>query len=129
MSTTNTSQLNLFPTPYNHIDKLVLKSALRFYTTQCSSIPTSIVSRYFQDTGTYQLLYWSAEYILEKSKMGTILHNGTLYTIIYKNCNRGVIHRSNAKTNYKLSFRSINQELNESLDNGINPTVIISTIA
>lgn len=104
---------------HNHANEMIMKSGLRFYTSQCFSIPAPIVDRYFH---YYKLLYWSGHHILESIEAGYIVRDNIAFRVMYyRNLTRGNI--LNAKDEqYILSFRMPNPDWN------IDPVVIISSI-
>lgn len=83
-------------------EQMILKSGIRFYTTNCFCIPAPIVDRYFQ---SYHLLYWSGDYLLKQIKEGTITKDGITYQIRFKaGLTRGKI-LANLENQFPISFR------------------------
>lgn len=113
----NNGQLELLPIPYNHAEKMLITSGLRFYSEKCSRIPEPVADKYFE---IYTLLYWKGSHILENISAGTITKYNTAFKVIYLNklC-RGTI-LAHPDEQYSLSFRAPNPEWD------LQGTVIIS---
>jgi len=117
----NANQKELFESPYCEYDRMVIRNGIRFYTTQCISIPAPVTLKYFQ---YYKLFYHSASYIVEEIQAGIIEKDGIAFKVKYhKSLTRGKIlwnQQHNPFAQYRLSFRAPKSEYN------IDPIVIIS---
>ena len=110
-------QASLFPVPHSAVDRTVLRNGIRFYTTQCQSIPYPVAAAYFH---YYKLLYWSGAHILESIEAGMIVRDNIAFIVKYhKDLTRGYILK-HKDAQYKMSFRAPLDSWN------IDPVVIIS---
>jgi hypothetical protein len=119
-----TKQLNLFPTPYSTVEKMVIKNGIRFYLNNCAKIPYPITANYLS---LYKLFYWSGEHILLKQResSGQIEREGILYNVIWnqkQKLTRGKILSGNKNKQYAMSFRLANPEYD------LPPVVYISEL-
>jgi len=107
----NANQKELFETPYCEYDRMVIRNGIRFYTTQCLSIPAPVIIKYFQ---YYKLFYHSAEYTIREIANGIIEKDGIAFKVKYhKSLTRGRIlwnQQYNPFTQYRLSFRAPKSE-------------------
>jgi hypothetical protein len=98
-----------------------LRNGIRFYTTQCQSIPYPVAAAYYH---YYKLLYWSGHHVLESIEAGLIVRDDIAFIVKYhKDLTRGKIlneSKQNPNKQYKLSFRAPLDSWN------IDPVVIIS---
>lgn len=100
-------QLELLPIPYNHAEKLIITSGIRFYSERCARIPEPIADKYFE---IYSLLYWKGSHILKEIEAGMITKYNTAFKVIYLNklCRGNIL--ANPEDQYSLSFRAPNPE-------------------
>jgi hypothetical protein len=95
-------QLTLPGILYPAIDHTTERSAARFFSTRCFRLPAPIVENHFS---VYYLLYWRGSHLYDMIDSGTILHNGTIYQVVYKHgLTRGKI-LARLQDQYALSFR------------------------
>ena len=90
------------------LDHTVLRNSIRFYSTKSFTIPSEISVQYFSK---YYLVYWRGAYLLTQIKSGTIQHNHTLYSVVYKRgLTRGKI-LATLEDQFAISFRKPNIDL------------------
>lgn len=100
-------QQNLFPEPYNEVERMIMRNGIKFYLYNTFRIPYPVTYKYFSE---YRLLYWSGEYLLEQISVGMIERYCAVYQVIYHDgLTRGYI-KANPKEQYALSFRIVKSE-------------------
>lgn len=104
-----------------NLDRTIMRSGIRFYTTQCFKIPEPIIEAEFT---VYNLLYWSIKHTYHRIIEGMIEKDGIKYRVIYKNVTRGfllqAINNDCGNMQVSLSFRKPKEEWD------IPATVLIS---
>lgn len=103
-------QINLFPLPLTASDHQNIRSAIRFYSEHCWSLPQPLIDNYFIE---YKLLYWAGDYLLDNltTNEGQLMRINPLTSAkkcyklaFHRNLTRGKILADRQKQ-YALSFR------------------------
>jgi hypothetical protein len=113
------AQQQLFPTPYNEAENLIIRSGIRFFNNNMQRIPYPVAYRYFK---YYKLLFWSGQHIIESIEAGIICRDDIAFIVRFnkkQNLTRGYI-LNHKEDQYTVSFRAAKDEWN------IDPVVYIS---
>lgn len=99
-------------------NKLKLPDSIRAYKT--FGVNRSLVSylcinhfnypELYKDTlSNYYLLYWKPDYFFSQLNHGEIIHQDTIYIVVYKNCTPAALKK---ESQIRLSFRKPQAEFN-----------------
>lgn len=103
------SQLELFPIPYSHHEKELIRAGLRVFSQSYQSIPYPVACRFFQ---FYKKLYWKGSHLISQIQAGYIEREDTVFRVVFdKAISRGYI-LSHPEDQYQISFRHAREEWN-----------------